>query len=190
MSGIIEKAKAEFGRMVEAFGSDPYYLTGHVPEVEKWARHLLAKRPETDEEIVLLGVWLHDLGHYPVPTDLDHAARGEERARAFLAQEGYPSEKMEKVLHCVRAHRCKDVMPATLEAKIVACADSASHMTHWIYFNMAMNDKAEGCAFRAYAKMERDFRDTGAFFPEIQDELKGLCDAWKNVIREYEKIDL
>lgn len=189
MSEIIEKAKMEFSRMIEEFGSDPYHLSGHVPEVEKWARHILKSHPEADKEVVILGACLHDLGHYPVPTEIDHAVRGEERVRIFLENEHYQEEKMTKVLHCVRSHRCYDVMPDSIEAKIVACADSASHMTQWVYFNMAMDDRRDGCEFKAYGKMDRDFRDLYAF-PEIQEELKDLYEAWKNVIREYEKIDM
>lgn len=89
MSEIIEKAKERFLRMIKESGSDPYHLSGHVPEVEKWARHILKSHPEADEEVVILGACLHDLGHYPVPTEIDHAIRGEERARTFLENENY-----------------------------------------------------------------------------------------------------
>ncbi len=134
MKTIIEKAKVKFLEMVDSFGSDPYYLLPHVPEAEKWAKLMLRKYPQADEEIVLLSVWLHDIGHYPLPTEIDHAVRGEERAREFLEQEKYDSKKMEEVLHCIRAHRSRDVMPKSLEAKIIAFVDSASHMTDPMYF--------------------------------------------------------
>jgi hypothetical protein len=107
-----------------------------------------------------------------------------------LEKENFPKEKMEKVLHCVRAHRCRDVMPESLEAKIMACIDSASHMTDFsIYSSMAKNDKESGEKFRVYAKMERDWRDVSTF-PEIKKELEPLYDAWKKLIKEYEKINL
>lgn len=188
MSNAVTKAKNQFYKMVDDFGSDPYRLLSHVPEMEKWAERMLKRYPDADEEIVLLSVWLHDIGHYPVPTEIDHAVRGEERARNFLENEGYPKDKMDKVLHCIRAHRCCDVMPNSLEAKIVACIDSASHMTDFVYFDMAVDDKKNNRNFRAYAKMDRDYRDLGAF-PEIQDELRDLYDAWKNLVWSYEKLD-
>jgi hypothetical protein len=189
MPEIIEKAREKFFQMIDEFGSDPYRLSGHVPEVEKWARWILKDYPEAEEEVTILGACLHDLGHYPIPTETDHAIRGEERARAFLESESYPKDKMDKVLHCIRAHRCRDAMPESLEAKIVACADSASHMMSWTYFDMAIDDKRDKCEFRAYGKIERDFRDLAAF-PQVQEKLRGLYDAWKNVINEYEKIDI
>lgn len=188
MPEVIEKAKAKFYQMVAEFGSDPFYLLPHIPEVEKWARYLLKKHPEADEEIVFLSAWLHDLGHYPVPTEIDHAIRSEERVKDFLESENYPKDKMDKVLHCVRAHRCRDVMPTSLEAKIIACVDSASHMTESMYFDMAMQDKRNNQEFRVYPKMERDFRDLAAF-PEVQDKLKDLYKSWKDLIKTYEKID-
>ena len=175
--------------MVEGFGLDPYRLLPHVPEVERWARYMVKKYPEADEETILLSVWLHDIGHYPLPTEIDHAVRGEERARVFLKQENYPRDRMDKVLHCVRSHRCRDVIPDSLEAKIIACIDSASHMTDPMYLAVARDDKENKREFRAYAKMDRDFRDLAAF-PEIQDELKDLYEAWKALIKAYEKIDL
>ena len=189
MQTIIEKAKNRFLEMVSDFGTDPYHLLPHVPEAEKWAKFMLKKYPQANAEVVLLSVWLHDLGHYPIPTDIDHAIRSEQRAKEFLEHENYEKNKMEEVLHCVRSHRCRDVMPISLEAKIMAFVDSASHMTDSMYFVMAKDDKDKKENFRVYAKMERDLRDL-ASFPEIQDELMGLYSSWQNLIKEYEKIDL
>jgi len=187
MSSIIEKAKSEFLKIVSDFGSDPYHLLPHVPEAEKWARKMLKKYPEADEEIVFLAVWLHDFGHYPIPTEIDHAVRGEERAKNFLEKENYSRDKVKKVLHCVRSHRCKDVMPETIEAKIMAFSDSASHMTDTMYLDMVRTDE-EGKFSRTYAKMERDFRDL-AIFPEVQNELAELYESWRVLLKAYEKLD-
>jgi len=189
MKSIIKKAKAEFLRTVNDFGSDPYGLLAHVPEVERWAKFMLKKYPQANEEVVLLSVWLHDIGHYPIPSKIDHAIRGEELAKKFLEHEKYPRKKMNEVLHCVRSHRCSDVIPNTLEAKIISFVDSASHITDSIYFDMAKDDKKNKIQFRVYAKMERDWRDLSSF-PDIKNELTGLYNAWNNLIKEYEKIDL
>jgi HD superfamily phosphodiesterase len=189
MPTIVDKAQVAFFKAVDDFGSDPYAQRLHVPEVERWARYLLKQHSEADEQVVLLGVWLHDIGHYPPSKDIDHAVVSEERARAFLTKEKCTNGTMEKVLHCVRAHRCKDVMPATIEAKIVACADSASHMTQQMYFAISIHDKEAKRPFRAYETMDRDYRDLAAF-PELQKELKPLYDAWKALIKAYEKIEV
>lgn len=187
MKIIVKKAKTKFLKMVSDFGADPYHLLPHVREAEKWAVFMLKKYPQANKEIVLLAVWLHDIGHYPIPTDTDHAVRSEQRAKEFLKDEKYESKKMNEVLHCIRAHRCRDVIPKSLEAKIIAFADSASHMTDSMYFYVAKDDKEKKKNFRVYAKMERDFRDL-SLFPKIQSKLIGLYGAWKNLIREYEKL--
>lgn len=189
MKNIIDKAKTEFLRVVINFGSDPYNLLPHVPEAEKWARYMFKKYPQANQEVVLLAVWLHDIGHYPIPTDVDHAVRSEQQAKEFLIKQNYPTEKMKEVLHCVRAHRCSDVMPETIEAKIMSFIDSASHITDLMYLKMAKDLKAKKEISKVYAKIERDLRDL-ASFPEVQKDLTGLSHAWKKLIEEYEKIDL
>jgi hypothetical protein len=120
---------------------------------------------------------------------MDHAIRSEVLAKQFLTKEKFNKKKTAGILHCIRAHRCKDVMPQSIEAKIVACADSASHMTDSIYMDMARDDKMLKQDFRVYEKMKRDFRDV-MVFPEVRLILAPLHRAWQKVIKEYEKIDL
>ena len=189
MSEIITTAKLAFEKMIKDFGSDPYCLTGHVPEMELWAKYICKQHPEADEEVVLLSVWLHDIGHYPIPTEIDHAIRSEQRAKELLEGAQYPSDKLNAVLHCVRAHRCKDVTPETLEAKIIAFCDSASHMTDTMYMDIARDCKVNKCNYDVYPKMDRDMRDL-AWFPEEQAKLVGLHTAWKQLLIEYDKIDI
>jgi hypothetical protein len=186
MTQIIDKAKNLFLRNVEDFGSDPYGLVPHVPEVEKWVGVMLRRYPQADMEIIMLAVWLHDLGHYPVK-DADHAVTSERLSRVFLERENYPKERMERVLHCVRSHRCRDVMPGTIEAKILSFSDSASHLTDSMYLKMAKDDiDGNVVPLRVYAKMERDLRDI-SIFPEMKRELAELSSSWKALIKAFEK---
>lgn len=171
--------------MIDDFGSDPYQLREHVLEAEKWASFMLNKYPEADRDVVMLSVWLHDSGYYPIQKEIDHAITGEQKAREFLTKENFAEEKAEKVLHCVRAHRCRDVIPESLEDKIIAFVDSASHMTHPMYIYIAMA-KIE---YKAIDKLERDYRDL-SFFPDIKKELTPLYESWKNLLKVYEKINL
>ena len=188
MENIIQKAEKLFLKMVEDFKEDPYFLKKHIKEMQKWAEIMLKKYPEADREIVLLSVWLHDIGHYPLQTKEDHAVTGEKIAKTFLQDENYPIEKLTKVLHCIRAHRCKDVMPETLEAKMTAFIDSASHMTdETVYPRMLRSGDIES----ALSKLERDYRDLTLFEKE-KNELKDLYLAWKNLIKElgrYKKLE-
>ncbi len=189
MRDFIASAKAAFQNKIETLGYDPFGLLQHVAEMEKWGNYLCDRHPQADRHTVLLAVWLHDIGHYPLPAEIDHAVRSEQTAKELLDGEEYPANEIPAVLHCVRAHRCKDVLPETLEAKIVARADSASHMTDDMYINIARDDKAAKHAFRAYDKMERDYRDLAAF-PEVKKLLTPLYRAWQRVITEYERVNL
>ncbi len=38
-------------------------------------------------------------------------------------------------------------------------------------------------------KINRDYRDL-YFFPEIQDEMKNICNSWKKLIKEYIKLNI
>ncbi|MDD5145119.1 MAG: hypothetical protein PHW72_03275, partial [Candidatus Pacebacteria bacterium] len=104
----------------------------------------------------------------------------EKETRKFLKTLRLDTEKIEKIAHCVRAHRCKDVQPKTIEAKILATADSASHFTDGCYMEMAMG----GIKGQALEKIDRDYRDVG-IFPKLKKEITPLYNAWKNLLKIY-----
>lgn len=182
MTKIIEKAKQHFLKTFAEKENPIYpYLPRHVVEAEKWAKRLLKNYPEVDKEIVLLSIWLHDIGQATIENRKDdHAVKSEAEARRFLSEIGLAAEKIEKVVHCIRAHRCRDVQPKTLEAKILAAVDSVSHMTDFCYIDMASEASKEA----ALAKLERDYRDVG-LFPELQKEITPLYEAWKRLLSVY-----
>lgn len=180
---IVDLTKEYFLKLAkENFNIDNYYLERHVNEVERWAKKILEIKVDANREIVLLGVWLHDIGQLIGYKEIDHAINSEIEARRFLGEKEVEREVIEKVAHCVRAHRCKDIQPNTLEAKIVAASDSASHMTDIVYADMA----SRGDVKEAKEKLERDYRDKG-LVPEISDELKPLYLAWKNLLQAFPK---
>ncbi len=177
----IEKTKTHFLETFKQKRNPVYpYLPRHVIEAEKWAKKILKSHPEADEEIVLLSVWLHDIGLATKDENDDHAVQSETETRRFLTEMGMTSDKIEKVAHCVRAHRCKDVKPSTLEAKILAAADSASHMTD-INYIVHISD---GLRDYTLAKLERDYRDVG-LFPELKKEITPLYKAWRELLSVY-----
>jgi uncharacterized protein len=182
----VEEAKKYFVELVEK-EKDIYGMLEHVKIVERWANHILEKHSEADREVVLLGVWLHDTGIYPLNKD-DHAVVGEKKAVNFLKKIKLEEDKIRKVAHCIRAHRCRDIMPATIEAKILACADSASHLLDFAYLDIIMKNKIKNSNYSALDKLERDFRDLGNF-PEIKKELSKLYETWKDLLVEFKKIN-
>ncbi|HLC44091.1 MAG TPA: HD domain-containing protein [Patescibacteria group bacterium] len=181
---IVETAR-EYCLDVIKQNDDIYTLIRHIPEAEKWAIKIVEKHPEADKEVVLLVVWLHDVSHYVGDRSTDHAVRSEKMVEEFLEKNNYDSEKMKQVLHGVRSHRNRDVVPESIEAKIFACADSASHMTDILYLDMIQQGKFEA----VLAKLERDYRDIGVF-PEIHKMLTPLYETWKKFITEFQKLDM
>lgn len=180
---IVSQTKEYFLEVAKKnFNLENYYLERHVNEVERWAKKILEIKSDADSDVVLLGVWLHDIGQLIGYKEIDHAISSEIEARRFLAEKGIQKDIIEKVAHCVRAHRCKDIQPSTIEAKIVAASDSASHMTDIVYADMASRGDVQG----AKDKLERDYRDKG-LIPEISNELDDLYIAWKNLLEVFPK---
>ena len=181
---LVQKTKKLFLEKLATFKDDPYQLKEHLNEVEKWARHILKKYPEANDDVVMLTVWLHDIAHYPI-TDKDHAEVGEHLAKVFLVSEKVDKVLTDKVAHSVRSHRNRDVLPETLEAKLFAMIDSLSHFTYLPYFSIIRDGRSK----YAFEKLERDYNDTKAF-PEIQKEMTPLYKAIKKTMAELDKIKL
>lgn len=156
------------------------YIPGHLKQVEKWARKIFVKFQGVDQEVVLASVWLHDIGFLTNPSGEDHAIDSEIEVRNFLYSNDIDKKIVEKISHGVRSHRCKDVQPQSIEAKILAASDSASHFTDYVYVDMAM----EGRKDEALEKLERDLRDV-SLLPYLAKELEDLYFAWKKLLQVY-----
>ena len=188
MKSILKIAEEEFIKQSELVPDFKSRLRIHIKEMLKWADYMVIKYPEANKEVIILGIYFHDIldsGFQRIDKE-DHAILSERYANTILKDNQYPSDKIEKVLHCVRAHRNKDVVPNTIEAKIIATIDSASHITAGIYFDMV---KMGTDPKDVIGKINRDYRDL-YFFPEIQDEMKNICNSWKKLIKEYIKLNI
>jgi hypothetical protein len=179
---LIEKAKQLFLANLDDFKTDPWDLRVHLQELVKWAMKILNQYPEADKDVIMLTVWLHDIGHYPIP-DGDHAVVSESAARKFLSTEKVNTELAENVLHCIRSHRNSDVKPESFEAKLFAMIDSASHFTYLPYIRMTR----EGRSKDAMEKLERDYRDLEPF-PKIKTEITPIYTELKRLLNELKKI--
>jgi len=108
--------------------SNPFLYTAfiHISNVVKFSK-LLAQKLNADEEIVEIAAWLHDWGSL-IGRYEDHHIAGAEEAERILKNFNYPQEKIEKVKHCILAHRgSKDIKRESIEAEIVASADAMAH---------------------------------------------------------------
>jgi len=104
---------------------DPVHGFDHVQRVLALAERFGAQLG-ADLEILRAAALLHDAAG-AAPLSIGRAAHehsSAEFARAVLEQEGWPSERIEPVLHCIRAHRYRGVeQPNSLEAKVLFDAD-------------------------------------------------------------------
>lgn len=176
---VIKEAK-------ESTQIDDWFLSQHLMEVERFANLLCDKHPDADRDVVGLGVWYHDIGRLR-GQDEGHDVYGAEEAKKVLGDEGFSPDKIERVYEVCRSHRCKDVKPESLEAKILATADAMSHFTHSFYFRLFQFYKDEltfeEIKDKVRQKLERDFNDKIAF-DEGRDEVKEQYEAMKIVLQD------
>ena len=115
----IESARALYA------GADPIHDFEHVLRVYRMVERLAAAEG-ADLEIVRAAALLHDVDKAAPDEDRSqHHLASAEFARELLAKEGWPQDRIEAVLHCIRAHRFRDTRepPATIEAQCLFDAD-------------------------------------------------------------------
>lgn len=140
------------------FTKDWFYET-HLLAVEKFAKELLKQLPEADNEIVLLGAWLHDLQRVRGVKG-DHAGIGAREAEKVMKQFKFSEEKINRVKDVILTHSCDtNIMPQTLEGKILASADAMSHYVNDFYLQIAVTGERDLPSFKEWAleKLDRDF---------------------------------
>ena len=133
----------------------------HILPVVRFSK-MLAKKLKADIEVVELAALLHDLGSLQGDKE-NHHISGTKEAEKILKKLDYPKEKIEKIKHCIYAHRgSKAIKRETLEAEIVASADAMAHYTDlpslfYLVFNKHKLDIEEGVA-SLRGKLERDWK--------------------------------
>jgi len=120
----LEKIKREASTYFSDISPSHDWL--HVKRVANLAEEL-QKNEGGDQEILMLSVYLHDIGRAREDNGeiKDHAAWGAEKAREILSNQGHHDEVIERVQHCIEAHRySNNIEPETVEAKILSDADN------------------------------------------------------------------
>lgn len=120
-SSIIQKLKNKSEKFYRLSHHDKF----HTERVYNLAVQI-AKREKADLDVIRAAALLHDIARALEDEGkiADHAAEGAKMARKILEEEGFPKEKISKVIHCIEAHRFRKGMKAkSLEAKILQDAD-------------------------------------------------------------------
>jgi uncharacterized protein len=103
--------------------TEPSHDAEHVRRVLRTAERL-GGLYGADMEVLRAAALLHDLGRDDPESDRPHVERSVEIARDLMEEAGFPEEKREAVLHCIRAHSyTRGVPPETLEARLLRDAD-------------------------------------------------------------------
>ena len=109
----------------EEFFKLSHHDKSHVERVYNLAVRI-AKEENADLDVVKAAVLLHDIARAMEDEGKieDHATEGARMARKVLEEVNFPKEKIDKVIHCIEAHRFKKGVEAeSLEAKILQDAD-------------------------------------------------------------------
>ncbi len=101
----------------------------HISNVVKHSK-ILAKKLNADEEIAEIGAWLHDITRITGDKD-NHHITGAKEAEKILLELDYPKDRIEKVKHCIIAHRGNVKQQIKRETKEADCVASADAMTHF-----------------------------------------------------------
>jgi len=157
----------------------PYHI---VPAV-KCAKEL-AKRLNADQEIVEIAALLHDIASIRHGDPQNHHVRGMDDAQEILTALDYPQDKIEKVKHCILAHRgSKTVKRRTMEAECVASADAMAHfcnipaLLHLTFVKQGMN--VEEGAKSTLDKLERSW---SKLIPEAKQIVKEKYEAARLIL--------
>ncbi|MGH2605536.1 MAG: HD domain-containing protein [Anaerolineales bacterium] len=149
---------------------DPVHGFDHILRVLAVADKIGAE-VGADLEIVRAAALLHDASgaapDRPSPAGegrASHERSSAEFARAVLQEEGWPGERIEAVLHCIRAHRYRGKeAPETLEARVLFDADKLDVLGA---FGIARTlGYATQAGQPAYAAPSKQFREQGAAEP-------------------------
>jgi uncharacterized protein len=152
---------------------------------------VLGKKLNADLEVVELAAYLHDIawGFEEIVRDNNHHETGAEKAEEILNKFNYPKETIDKVKHCVVAHRGRsDSKPETLEAEIVANADAMAHFDAFpdllLFFNEG--NSFEDSISELSGKIERDWA-LKLTLPEAKELSKEKYTAIKLLLNEMQK---
>lgn len=149
------------------YGYDPF--PAHFVPVHKYAKKL-AEELNADVEIVELAAWLHDIGSI-INGREEHHITGRDIAEEKLREFNYPEERIEKIKHCIFAHRgSQNILRETIEAQIIADADVMSHFDNiagpfkaaFVYENLSQIEAMESIrkkCINMYNKLSKEAKE-------------------------------
>ncbi len=129
----------------------------HVMRVYNMALAIAKHEKKVDLDILKMATLLHDIARVKEDDDKTgntcHAEESAKMCVPILKKLGYADVKIEKVAHCISAHRYKtDNKPETIEAKILFDADKLDSLGAVAILRAGMWMGRNGCSL--FPKME------------------------------------
>jgi HD superfamily phosphodiesterase len=180
---MINKIKNQIKKECEENNFSWFYHT-HLLAVEKNAKFLLEKLPKANKEVVLLGVWLHDLQRIRKLKG-DHAKTGAREAVKVLYNYNLDKNIVKHVKDIILSHPCKSgITPKTLEAKILASADAMSHYMNDFYLSIALRGDRNIEEYKKWLseKLDRNY-NIKISFPFAKKIIKKKHEAFREILK-------
>lgn len=177
-NSILSKVRSYVIKTFNEKGLDEkvYHGLTHTMEVAG-ACHKIGKfsgLSDSDLEIVTIAGWFHDIGHIEI--DAGHEEKSVEFALRFLTDNGYPDDKIENVISCIRATKVPQ-RPTNILEKVICDAD-LHHIGTKDFFdkNELLKVELESLYEESYSeygwlKKSIDFFTQQKFFTEYAQEI-------------------
>ncbi len=164
------------------FWGYPNHLLVVVKNAER-----IAKEKNADVEQVVAGALLHDIADaVMLRSEENHEKRSIGIARELLEKTKFSQKETDFIIYeIILPHSCKEILPTTLEGKVLATADSIAHFqsdfyTFFCWQHWGKNDDGNYYAFKKWvlSKIEKDF-NRKIFFDDIREEVRPQYEATK-----------
>lgn len=179
----VARIKSQIKHECEKSKSIPdWFCRDHLFQVEKNAQELLKEKSNVNKEIVLLGVWLHDLQRIRGIKG-DHQKIGAREAGKVMKEYGYDKDVIEKVKVIILSHSCSNKIPSSLEGKILASADAVSHYQNDFYLKIAVTGQRDVREFKSWLKekLNRNYKKK-LYFTSAKKKIKERHDLFVKLI--------
>lgn len=162
MSQIVEAAQQYVKKRLlsELSEENGYYRYTHTLRVADIGRKI-ALAEGLDEEMLVLGCLLHDVGYVLCKTDEDFGDHGRlcaQIAAEFLWEQGYDPAKAESICYGIRVHTQPEeerIRPATVLENSIADADNIDRFDAWRLSRRLCWDELEKCSCRELDELVR-----------------------------------
>jgi len=147
----------------------------------------IAKSQGANVEFAVAGALLHDIADAVMARKrLEHETESLTIADNLLQESGFRLDEADTIVReIIKPHSCNELMPTTLEGKVVAAADGAGHFMTDFYPYFCWQHFGPGGNYYAFKewvlqKMEKDFSKK-MFFEDLKEEVRPRYEALKLV---------